>query len=198
MTKLFPNRYYDEHQLRDAGIKAVGKNVRVAADSIVSGLEHISIGDNVRIDAFCTLIAGPAGITMGSHIHIAGYCVLGGGAGIVMEDFSGLSHGVRLYSCSDDYSGRTMTNPMVPEQYKRVARGAVHIGTHAIIGSGSIILPRVQVGEGAAVGALSLLQASVEPWGVYSGCPAVRVRDRSQKLLALADQYEQSLGRDAA
>ncbi len=37
--------------------------------------------------------------------------MLSAGDGIVMEDFSGLSQGVRIYSRTDDYSGKFLTNP---------------------------------------------------------------------------------------
>lgn len=35
-----------------------------------------------------------------------------------MEDFTTTSSRVCIYSVSDDYSGETMTNPMIPENIK--------------------------------------------------------------------------------
>jgi acetyltransferase-like isoleucine patch superfamily enzyme len=43
--------------------------------------------------------------------------------------------------------------------------------------------------EGTAVGAMALVTRSTEAWGIYTGIPARRQRDRSKKLLSLADQF---------
>lgn len=51
-----------------------------------------------------------------------------------------------------------MTNPMVPVEFTNVTHADVNIGRHVIIGSGSVVLPGVTIGEGAAVGALSLVK----------------------------------------
>jgi galactoside O-acetyltransferase len=129
------------------------------------------------------LATGP--VTIGSHVHIGAQCYLAGGAGIVLEDFAGLSQGIKIYSTSDDYSGRHLTNPTVPPAYLGVVRGSVRVARHAIIGAGTVILPGITVAEGCAVGALSLVRRSTEPWGIYAGAPARRVAERSRDLLLL-------------
>ena len=70
----------------------------------------------------------------------------------------------------------------------------VSLGRHVIVGSGSVILPGVVVGEGSSVGALSLVTKSLEPWGVFFGAPVRRLKSRSQRLLAL----EESLRAEAS
>jgi galactoside O-acetyltransferase len=102
---------------------------------------------------------------------------------VVLEDFSGLSQGVKIYTHSDDYSGESLTNPTVPRAFLSLQGGAVSIGRHAIIGAGSVILPGADIGEGTAVGALSLVTKPLEPWGIYAGVPARRLKDRSRALL---------------
>ncbi len=184
MENPFFAGYYSEEELRQFGFKKIGRNVSIYKNCNIVGLENIEIGDNVRIDSFCTLIASGEGfIRLGSYIHIAGYCLLSGGSGIIMDDFSGVSHGVCLYSRSDDYSGRYMTNPMVPSEYTGVSSGTVRLGRHVIIGSGSVVLPGTSIEEGSSVGALSLVTKSLGPWGVHSGVPAKRLRDRRRELL---------------
>ena len=76
------------------------------------------MGDNVRIDDFCILSGY---IELGNNIHIAAFTALYGGEnGIFIDDFANLSSRVSVYSVSDDYSGETMTNPMIPDEYKNV------------------------------------------------------------------------------
>ena len=191
MAQLFQKRYYDQNELRAAGVRAAGDNVRVHEECNIHGLENIRFGSNVRIDAYVTIIAtGP--VTIGSYVHIASYCLLSGGEGITLGDFSGLSHGVRIYTRSDDYSGQALTNPTVPPQFTRVERGPVILGKHVIIGSGSVILPDVTIEEGASVGALSLVTKSLPGWVMYFGAPARKIGPRSKQLLELEQQLLQA------
>lgn len=183
---MFSPGYYTENELIDAGFKSIGKNVCIAKNCTIVGLPNISIGDNVRIDGYCSIIASSSGkVTLGSYIHIGSYCLLSGGAGISMADFSGLSQGVKIYSKTDDYSGHHLTNPTIPEQYTGVSQGKVTLEKHVIIGSGSVILPAVTIAEGSSVGALSLVSKDLESWGVYFGAPARRLKRRSKNLLKL-------------
>ena len=65
----------------------------------------------------------------------------------------------------------------------------VRIEEHAIVGCGSVVLPGVVIGRGAAVGALSLVKRDVEPFTIVAGTPArpVGTRDR-ERLEALAQR----------
>lgn len=78
-----------------------------------------------------------------------------------------------------------MTNPMVPETYTQVFHAAVHLGKHVIVGSGSVVLPGVEIAEGGAVGALSLVKENCRAFGIYAGVPARLIKERDQNLLKL-------------
>lgn len=187
----FDPGYYDEHDLQGAGFKSLGCNILIAKNCTIIGVENISIGDDVRIDGYTSIIAGGGGwVSIGANVHIGGYCFLSAGEGIQLEDFSGLSQGVRIYSRTDDYSGEHLTNPTIPEKYTGVVGGTVRIGRHVIVGSGSVILPKVRVDDGTSIGALSLVNRNLDSWGVYSGVPARRLKDRSQQLLELEAQLK--------
>jgi acetyltransferase-like isoleucine patch superfamily enzyme len=189
----FSPGYYEEHELQAFGFKSLGRNVQIAKNCTIIGLENIEIGSNVRIDGYCSIIAAtPGWLRLGSYIHIGGFCFLSAGDGIEMGDFSGLSQGVRIYSRTDDYSGKHLTNPTVPEKYTDTTRGTVALARHVIVGSGSVVLPDLSIGEGSSVGALSLVTKSLEPWGVFVGCPAKRLKDRSTRLLELEAALRQA------
>ena len=115
-----------------------------------------------------------------------------------MEDFSGISQGVRIYSRSDDYTGEYLTNPTVPAKFTGLTCGTVTLKRHVIIGSGTVILPNVTIGEGTSVGALSLVNRSLNPWGVYFGSPAKRLMDRSKKLLELESELMREIAQQGA
>ena len=113
----------------------------------------------------------------------------GGSDGIFIEDFANLSSRICVYSVSDDYSGQTMTNPMVPDEYKAVKSAPVHIRRHVIVGSTSVILPGVDLKEGSAFGSFSFINRDPEPWSMNAGIPARKIKDRSRNLLELEKQF---------
>jgi galactoside O-acetyltransferase len=189
MPNPFDHGHRTERHLRQVGFKSLGRNIRIANTCTILGVENIEIGSNVRIDGYTSIIAVGGHVRIGSYIHIAAYCNLAGGDGIEMHDFSGLSQGVKIYSRTDDYSGNSMTNPTVPAELSGPKRGAVTLGRHVIIGAGSVILPDLMIGEGAAVGALSLVTKSLDAWGVYFGSPVRRLKARSKRLLELEDEF---------
>lgn len=191
MNEHFNPGYYDEDKLREFGIKSVGKNVLVAKNCTIVGLENITIGDNVRIDGFSTIIAAGDGfLDVGSYVHIGGYSAIFAGAGVTMKDFSGLSQSVKIYTKSDDYSGKFMTNPTVPAHLTGVVSGAVMIERHAIVGSQSIIMPGVNLAEGTAVGANSLIMKNTEEWSIYFGSPAKKIKNRKRNPLELEKELK--------
>lgn len=191
MNDHFNPGYYEEKQLKEFGIKSVGKNVLVAKNCTIVGLENITIGDNVRIDGFSTIIAAGDGFfDIGSYVHIGGYSAIFAGAGVTMHDFSGLSQSVKIYTKSDDYSGKFMTNPTVPEHLTGVVSGPVMIERHAIVGSQSIIMPGVNLAEGTAVGANSLIMKNTEEWSIYFGSPAKKIKNRKRNPLELEKELK--------
>lgn len=183
--KTYGGFYLASAELRALGCAAVGDDVRVHSTCVMVGLESLSFGDHVRIDPFCSLIAAEGHIHFGDYVHVAGYCSLSAGEGVELADFAGLSHGVRIYTRSDDYSGAALSNPTVPPEFLRIAKGAVRLARHVLIGAGTVIMPGCNIAEGTTVGALSLVKSSLSEWGIYAGVPARRLRDRSRDLLAL-------------
>jgi galactoside O-acetyltransferase len=188
MQNPFDPGYYRSDELRSFGFKGVGDNVAIARNCTIIGPENIEIGDNVRIDAFTAIVASSGFLRIGRNVRIHTSCTLGCRGGITMGDFSGLSHGVRLLTASDDFSGDWMVSN-VEAEFTNPHVAPITIARHAIVCAQSVVLPGVVVGEGAIVGAVALVTHSLDPWGIYKGVPARRTVDRSRRLLALADDY---------
>ena len=173
--------FYSVDELNTLGLKSFGENVLISRKCSIYSPEKISIGNNVRIDDFCILSGN---ITLGNYIHIAAYSALfGGTSGIMMEDFCSLSSRCVIYADSDDYSGEALTNPTVDDRYRNVIGGKVTFKKHVIIGTGTSIMPGVEIGEGTSVGSMSLVNKSLDSWGIYVGSPCRKLKDRSKKLL---------------
>ena len=178
--------YYSDRELSDLGFKFLGKNVKISDKASIYDADQIEVGDNSRIDDFC-VISGK--IRIGKFVHIAPFCLIAGGEkGVFLDDFSGLAYHVLVFSQSDDYSGRSMTNPTVPDAYKQEKKARVSLGRHVIVGAGSIVMPGVEVAEGCAVGAMTFVHKDTLPWGVYFGNPARRIKERKKNLLELEDK----------
>lgn len=179
--------FYTEQELQELGLKEYGTNVLISRKCSIYGASHISIGNNVRIDDFCILSGN---IKIGSYVHIAAYSSLfAGDSGIDIDDFCGISSRSALYAESDDYTGNALTNPTVPEKYKLITGKKIIMERHSLIGTGCTVLPGVIVGEGASIGAMSLINKDIEPWTMNVGCPCKKVRKRSKKML----EYEKEL-----
>lgn len=176
---------YSETELRELGFASLGENVRISRKASFYGTGRISVGSHSRIDDFCVLSAGEGGIMIGRHVHIAAFCSAVGSGHISLGDFCGLSSKVTIYSSTDDYSGAAMTNPTVPAELTNVDHRPVRIGRHAIIGSGCVVLPGADIGDGVAVGALSLVKGRLEPYRIFAGTPARALAERKRDFLLL-------------
>lgn len=186
--------YFSRVELEEMGFRSLGENVSISRKASIYNAANVAIGSNVRIDDFTVISAGEGGIFIGNNVHIAVSSTLIGAGKISLSDFSGLSSRVSIYSSSDDYTGRSLTNSTVPDCYKRVTHKPVILGKHVIVGSGSVILPGVTLGEGVAVGALSLVTKNCEAFGIYAGNPAKRIKGRKKELLELERHYHAENG----
>lgn len=178
--------FYSEEELRQIGLKRFGKNVLISRKASIYSPEEIEIGNDVRIDDFCVLSGR---VHIGSYIHISVYSGLfGGKSGIFLDDFTTISSRCMLYADSDDYSGEYMTNPMVPTKYTNVTGGKICMERYSILGTGCTVLPNVTIGEGVAVGAMSLVINDLQKWNIYVGIPCKCLKKREQGLLKLKDE----------
>lgn len=183
--------YFSPDELSLLGFKHLGKDVQVSRKASIYYPHQVAIGDRSRIDDFCVLAGN---ISIGSNVHLAVFCNLAAGRSeIIMDDFSGLAYGCHVIAQSDDYSGESLTNPTVPHRFKNEINSTVHIGRHAILGTGTVVLPGVHVSEGTSTGALTLLNRTTSPWSIYVGSPGRRIRERSRAVLKVEEDYLRSL-----
>lgn len=176
--------YFSDVELVDLGFGSLGENVRISKTSTLYNRSQIHIGNNVRIDNFCVVaMSGSSTLRIGNYVQISAYCFMNGLCDLLLEDYVTLAPAVRVFTSSDDYSGACMTNALVPEPFRRTISGRVTLRKHTIIGTASTILPGVELGEGTAVGAYSLVKETSEAFTVIAGVPAVFKKRRSRGLL---------------
>ena len=147
----------------------------------IVGLENIEFGQNIIIDDFVFIYAKKT-IRIGSHVHIASFSSITGGEAFSMDDFSTISSGVRILTGTDDFKDWGFGNSTVEEKYRNTKREPIHISKFAIIGANSVILPGVSIGEGASVGACSVVTRDLNDWGIYIGNRRIGDRNKAEIL----------------
>jgi acetyltransferase-like isoleucine patch superfamily enzyme len=110
------------------------------------------------------------------EVIIGNYCTLVGAViatngRVSIGDYSFLAHEVTI---ADHFAA---VPPVAAEQLDRHS-GEITIGPNAWIGARSILLPGAQIGEGAIVGAASVVNMQVPPFSIVAGNPA-RIISRS-------------------
>jgi galactoside O-acetyltransferase len=182
------NSFYTENELNNLGLNSCGNNVRISRFARFYDIEHISIGNNVRIDDFC-ILSGK--IIIGNNIHISAYVALYGKGGIVIKDFAGISPGSIIFSASDDFSGNFMVGPMISDSLINVTKKEVIIGRFVQIGTLNVVLPGVILEEGVATGAVSLINKCIPKWTIVAGTPCRKIKERNCRLKELYEEkYE--------
>ncbi len=190
MTIALQARYFDEAELRGFGIGSVGSNVRVSEHATLVGLQNIHLGSNVRIDSHVVILSGRGNLTVGNNVHIEPASSIVTHFGVEIGNYCTISHGVRLFTASADYSGEYFTNIFPDDKYQVSKGGPITLHDHVIIGGNSVVMPGTEIGEGAAVGALSFVRHSIDGWAIYGGNPLKRLGDRTTHIRELAAQIE--------
>jgi acetyltransferase-like isoleucine patch superfamily enzyme len=143
----------------------------------------------------------PDGVQVGRHTY--GYDedtfkVFTEGARIIVGAFCSISPDVRIVGGGEHVITRASTFPLNALLFDRargdvldaVEKGPTVIGNDVWIGLGAVILAGVNVGDGAVIGAGSVVKKNVAPYAVVAGNPARLVRyrfdgDIRKRLLAL-------------
>jgi dTDP-4-amino-4,6-dideoxy-D-glucose acyltransferase len=178
--------------LESLGFARLGDDVLIHSTAVIVDCGNILLGSRVRIDPY-VIITTRGGVEFGNNVHIGGHFLMAGHAAVRFGDFVSISHYVGIYTSNNDYRGRTLSHPTVPraEQSARIA--SIDFGRHSSVGSGSLVLPGARFAEGSVLGAMSRVSHPLEPWTIYAGIPAERVRERRRDVLVYEQEYLASL-----
>jgi len=186
MTMNDIHGYLNEHEIEKLGFYKIGDNVKIARSSQLLNIGQIEIGNNVRIDNFCTIAPSSKAIFhIGNNIHICAYNFYNGQQDIIIEDFCSIGNFCQIFTTMDDFSGKSMTGAIVPRKLINSFSDKVVIKKHTIIAPNCIVLPGVILEQGTAIGAFSLVKKSTKPFSIYAGVPAKFLKSRSKELLNL-------------
>lgn len=149
-----------------------------------SRVRHCRLGHHVRIDRNNLLM----NVDMGDYSYTGPFDML---FHIRIGKFTSISYGVTIGAPEHNYK-LLSTHPFIYDSYyevfdkSEVARNdkfdkETEIGNDVWIGCNSTILRGVHIGDGAVVGANSLVNRDVPPYAVVAGCPAKIIKYRFPK-----------------
>lgn len=143
------------------------RNLRIFEFTKIINPAFLFVGDNVIIDDFCLLYPKEdAVIKIGSWVHITSFTSLTGGH-ITLGDFVGISGGCRILGGTEDYRNGSLMNPPIPEKFRHISREMCILKDFSFVGANSCIFPGVTIGEGAIVGAGSIVRNDLDDWGIF-------------------------------
>ena len=161
--------------------KKIGKNVLIDVGVILNGSANISLDDYTWIEPYCIISAMLGEIQIGKRVHIGPFVSIGSRDPVIIEDYVAIGASSKIYSNSQTIiSGKRMGGAMIPEEDKAFYTAPVYLRKDCFIGVNTVILPGVEVCEGAVVGANSVVTKSVTAWTIVSGIPAKKLMDREK------------------
>jgi acetyltransferase-like isoleucine patch superfamily enzyme len=182
--------FLEKEEVQELGILNVGSNVLISSKASIHTPSQLTLGDNARIDDFVS-ISGL--VTLGRNVHIATSSNLAGGLlGIEVGDFTGFAYGVQIFTRVDDYSGLTLSNATIPQNYKKTFEQRIKIGRHCRFGTYSIVLPGSMIGDGCSVSAQTLVSGTLESNYLYEGNPISKISKLSDRYLMVEKSYLES------
>jgi acetyltransferase-like isoleucine patch superfamily enzyme len=151
-----------------------GKQTVVMYPFRLSGEERISIGDRVFIGSGSWLQTIPeegdasVAISIGSGTSIAGACVISAARSVILEEEVLLARNVYISDHIHKYAGAG--TPVLAQGIDKILPVLIKRG--AWLGQNVVICPGVTIGEGAVIGANSVVNRDVPEYCVAAGAPA--------------------------
>lgn len=159
-------------------LKYCGKNVRVYNLSKIINPQYAELDDNCIIYDY-TFIDAQKSFKLGKYSEITWHVLVEGASFVHIGDRCFIGPGTKILGSTYKFDGYYSVQHL-PEGASEVRYGGVTIKDDAYIGANCIIMPGVTIGEGALVGAGSFVNKDVEPWSIYIGSPAKKIRDREK------------------
>jgi acetyltransferase-like isoleucine patch superfamily enzyme len=145
--------------------------------------KHLSIGKHVVIDGTFDIYAdgylsigdysfiGRSRIYAANQITIGKYCLVSDNVCIMDSNLHPRSASLR------ERIAKKWADGVFPDVYTGTPNSPVTLGDHSWIGFGCSIMKGVTIGEGAIVGAGSVVTKDVPPWTIVAGNPARFIRE---------------------
>lgn len=112
---------------------------------------------------------------VGDKLIIGKFCAVATGVKFIMN---GANHNITGFSCYPFPIFGHGWEQNVPPDYRFPSRGDTIVGNDVWLGYDSLIMPGVQIGDGAIVASRSVVTRNVPPYRIVGGNPARIIRAR--------------------
>lgn len=162
--------------------ETIGRHVQIAR---TASCDHVVLADRVRVAANCRISQSNVGrFTYFQFGSIATWATIG--------SFCSVSEYARIGATNHDI-GRVTTHPITFDESfnflqvgdesvqafsARLQDERVTVGHDVWVGYGAVILPGVEVGNGAVIGAGAVVSHDVPPYAVVGGVPSTVIKFR--------------------
>jgi acetyltransferase-like isoleucine patch superfamily enzyme len=158
----------------------IGSDVTFYPGCFIQGpAERFEVADHVDFfpNTYISLGKGPTSfVQIGRHTHFAPGCVLYGWGGLTIGPYCNIAAHCVLATIGHDpliREGKPMAVPPYVAQSTTLEED-IWLGANVTVTSG------VTIARGCIIGANGVVNRSTEPFGLYCGVPARRVRDRKK------------------
>lgn len=165
--------------------------LKLRFDNKIENRKYVEIGEMGLINAHFIFESERGFVKIGNNVHIGGAMFISRSS-IVIEDDVTMAWGITIYDhdshsvvwdyrkndnkqCYDDYE-KYAGNNIVNKDWNNVISKPIRICSKVWIGFDVLILKGVTIGEGAVVGAKSVVTKDVPAWTVVAGNPAKIVK----------------------
>jgi acetyltransferase-like isoleucine patch superfamily enzyme len=170
------NRSHGTGTFQPRDLAACGPDCVFETGVLIFHPENVRLGRNVYVGHYSILKGYYKNrMDIGDETWIGQQCFFHAAGGISIAERVGIGPGVKILTSSHTLEGVPRTTPIFSAP---VELAPVRIERGADLGVGAIILPGVTVGEGAQVGAGSVVTRDVPPFAVVAGSPARVLRER--------------------
>lgn len=198
LKRLFGQIFYNTYEIRNASV-ALGTEARVSSTTYLlhgssirfdvgnESRKYVIIGEKCIVKSVFVFESKDGSVKIGNNVHIGGATFISRSA-IIIEDDVTMAWGIVLYDhdshsihwenrkddnhqCYNDYANYNGNN-VVNKDWSKVVSKSIKVCSKAWIGFDVTILKGVTIGEGAVVGAKSVVTRDVPPWTVVAGNPA--------------------------
>ena len=167
-----------------------GRDVIIYPTAKMAHPDAISIGDNTRVCDYVFMQPAGGQIKIGRYCDFEPFSQIWGAGNLTIGDFVDFGPGAIIMSQGYDYRTCGIMVGTVEQQHEKTIYTDLTIGDHVYFGANTTVLHTVKnIGEGAIVGANSLVNKDLEPWGVYVGTPARKIGERPRIALDQVKEY---------
>ena len=158
-------------------LKKCGKDVRIHPLAKICVPEMLELDDYSRINDFA-FIWGGRGTRLGKYTDMTWHALIEGDGEAIIGDRVLIGPGTKLITGLYDYKDGLRMVDHLPDGQAKFRIGRIVIEDDVSLSAGCVVLPDVTIGEGVVVGANSLVNRDLDPWGVYVGNPVRKIADR--------------------